>query len=420
MCSGTALLLGVAFLGCAGKPASRTVPKQAPAAAGSAQSAGNLPSEKACLKLAARIEETMNAGDASVFDGALDIDAVLDRALFGLEVSSELRAGLRSGMTSGSNLAQATCKAIAGGGSYKLLRVHDVAGERRALFRMISGSGFNYHDLSLAQGRDDATKVVDIYIFLAGEHFSAIVRRGALPALAEAKKSFLGKMLGSESDFMANLDDIQKMQALAAQGKHKEALAECLKLPASLQKDRNILVQRVTYAAKVGATAYNAAVADYRKWHPESPALQLMLLDYHFYRKEFDEALACIDGLDKTVGGDSYLDFMRANLHYSAGRTEEARATALKAVEREPTLIQPYWSLLTLSVEAKDFAETARLLTIVEEGFPVRFDALEEAEPYAEFVKSPEYEKWLAARAAREKEGGGDATPAPAGGATQE
>ncbi|MHC5054588.1 MAG: tetratricopeptide repeat protein, partial [Planctomycetota bacterium] len=166
---------------------------------------------------------------------------------------------------------------------------------------------------------------MDIYLFLAGENYSMIVRREVLPALAEENKSLLGRLLASESDFVASRSNIRKMQALARKGRHKEALAVCLRLPASLQEDRNILMQSVAYAKKVDAVAYNAAVDAYKKWHPDSPALQLMLIDYHFYRKELDEALACIDALDKSVGGDPYLDFTRAGLHYAAGRPAKAK-----------------------------------------------------------------------------------------------
>jgi tetratricopeptide (TPR) repeat protein len=408
----SAMLPGAILLGCSEKPT--PPPAQEVSGAGAAQPAAELPSEEACLELAQRIEETMDAGDPSAFKDAFDANRMLDTALAGLELSADQRNQFGAGVLSSFNLAEQICAGIAKDGSYRLLRFHSVAGERRALFRMITAGGVNYHDLILARGSNGTPKIVDIHIYLAGERMSATVRRGALPVLAEANKSIVEKLLGSESDFVANLGSIQKMQALSQQGKHSEALAECLKLPASLQKDRNILVQRVAIATQVDPTAHNAAVADYRKWHPNSAALHLMLIDCHFYRKDFAEALACVDALDEAVGGDPYLDFMRANLHHSAGRPTEARNSALKAIEDEPTLIQPHWTLLTLALEAKDFAEIARLLTVMEKKFSLRFDALEEAEPYAEFVKSPEYAKWLAARETRETEGTGDSEPGAA------
>jgi tetratricopeptide (TPR) repeat protein len=394
----SALFMSAVLFGCAEKPASTTVPTTVPADKSVDQLGKDTLDEDACRQLAMSIEKTMNALDESAFKAAIDIDAMMDRAVAGLEVPANLRRDFLAGLRSTMNFSRGIRKAIEADGSYKFLRIHNVDGEPRVIFRMIAGGAVNYHDLILAPGKDGALKIVDIYPALAGENVSATLRRSLLPVLVEENKSFLGKLLGSESDFIANLPSIKKMQDLARQGRHKEALAACLALPASLQKDRSILAQRVTYATKVDSTAYNAAVADYKKWHPKSPALQMMLIDYYFNRKEFDKALECVDALDKSVGGDSYQDFMRANLHYAAGKPAEARVAALRSVEREPTLIQPYWTLLTLALEAKDFAEIARLLTLVEARFPLRFDALEQVEEYAEFVKSPEYAKWLAAR----------------------
>ena len=404
-----ALLLGVAFLGCAEKSA----PTSGVGAGETARPASELPSEEACLKLARRIEETMNAGDPSAFKDAFDANRMLDTALAGLELSAEQRNQFGTGVLSSFSLAEKICREVAKDGSYRLLRVYCVAGERRALFRMITGGGMNYHDLILARGSSGTPKIVDIHLYLAGERMSATVRRDALPVLAEANKSIVEKLLGYENDFIANLGSIQDMQALAQRGWHKEALAKCLKLPKSLQKDRSILLQRVAFATQVDATAHNAAVDDYRKWYPNSPGLHLMLIDYHFYRKEFAEALACVDALDESVGGDPYLDSMRANLHHSAGRPAETKEAALRVIEAMPTLANPHWLLVQLALEAKEFSEVAHLLAILEERCDQRIipEKMQASGLYAEFVKSPEYAKWLAAR---KTEGGGDSEPGAA------
>jgi len=72
-----------------------------------------------------------------------------------------------------------------------------------------------------------------------------------------------------------------------------------------------------------------------------------------------------------------------------------------KAIALEPTLHEPYWELVYLSLQTKDFDRTVELLNRIQRELHVRIADLEKLPTYAEFVKSDAYRKWKAARAAK-------------------
>ena len=62
-----------------------------------------------------------------------------------------------------------------------------------------------------------------------------------------------------------------------------------------------------------------------------------------------------------------------------------------RAIAAEPTLEDPYWTLVQISLDEKKFDETARLLTRIEKTFGLTLGDLTDVDVYAEFVKSAEY-----------------------------
>ena len=100
------------------------------------------------------------------------------------------------------------------------------------------------------------------------------------------------------------------------------------------------------------------------------------------------------------MDGDAFLDFQQADLYELAGERSKAKESLRRAVAREPALAAPHLMLVGIALGEKDFAEAARLLDGIENDCHVKIDDLMKIAPYADFVKSPEYEVW---RKAREK-----------------
>ena len=69
-----------------------------------------------------------------------------------------------------------------------------------------------------------------------------------------------------------------------------------------------------------------------------------------------------------------------------------ARSAAQQAIIKEPGLVDAYWLLVTISLRTHEFDETTRLLAEMRQKFALSYQ-LESAADYAEYVKSPEYER---------------------------
>jgi len=358
--------------------------------------------DPAYLKFAQQVQASINAGDSSLLDRQIDYDAIVDRAIGAYDVEQAFKDGFRKGVkskTAEAGLGKQILAATKGTGSYTFLRMVRIGNEDRALFRLLpAGDGVNYHGLVLQKGKSGEIKVVDFFNFMNGELMSETFRRGFVAIAAERQKGFLAKLIGREGEYVSNLPKIKEMQTLGKQGKVAEALQVYAALPPSVQKDKTIQVLRVTYASKLSDKQYTEAMDYYRRNFPGDASVDLVTLDGLIIASKYAEAVAAIDRVDKNVGGDAYLGVLRANVYLLAGKYGRAKESARKAIADEPGLKPAYWSLVTISLEEKDFKETARLLTAIEKQLQIKLNDLQNSEIYAGFVETPEYAEWMKGR----------------------
>lgn len=377
--------------------------------------------EKACLEFAGKIEATINAGDPSLMDGAMDKEELLTRTIRGMDLSDQAKAGIRTGWA-GLNMGSAVVgQNIKNGGSYKFLRLRLVDGEPRALFRLINSSegGVNYHDMVLVAPDKGEVRFADLFIYLAGERISDTLRRSLLPLAVHEQRGLLAKLTGQESDYIKSLPAITRMQQQNREGKPEQALKTVKALPASVQRDKNILIQRIGFAnAAEDGKEFTAAVEDFQKAFPGDPALDLLLLQSLQLNKKYDEYMKAADNLDRKLGGDPYIHVLKAGVLSEQQKLDAARESAKTAIAAEPSMKAAYWTLLSILLAQKDYAETARNLTVVEDDLGVQLaDDLGQVEIFAEFAKSEEGRKWQASRKQSAPPAPGQApapTPAPA------
>lgn len=357
--------------------------------------------EKTFLDFAKKIEVTINAGDASLLDKAIDMNALLARTLQGLKVPTQLMNGFRAGMGGKFKFGtMVVTRSIQNGGSYKFLRLRSANGETRALFRLLQtdDGGLNYHELVLTLPPKGAPRIVDLYIHAGGEYTSHTLRRAFLPVIAEKNKGFFARLTGQQSDYIKSFPKIRAMQQLARQGKKAEALAALKALPASLQTDKNILLLRVLYTIEGDEAEYAAAFEAMRKAYPKDPCLDLLCLDALILKKKYAETIRAADRIDRSIGGDPYLHVFRSNVYYAEKKLDKARQCAEKAIAAEPALTDAHFNLITICLDQKDYAKVAAILTVLEKDLGVELNDLTEVPVYADFVKSDEYKKWLAGR----------------------
>jgi hypothetical protein len=337
------------------------------------------------------------ARDPAAANALIDWDAIFDTATGGLGVAEPVRVqfiarGRESAATTG--LAAQLVRAVLSGGDVSFVRGRSAGVECRAVLRVIQETGLNYYDARLVV-RDGRVLARDIDIARAGEPVSATIRRYFL-MFAAAQSSV--PPAASDGELFHHARELQSLFAAADAADHTQVLEIVAGLPPSLREDEAILQVRAIAAAQAGPEEHSAAIDALRAACPNAPGLALACIDLHARRGEQEECLAAIDRLDAQIGGDPYLDAVRATACFVARDYPQATRLIEQAINAMPDLLQLYWIRVAIALAERDHDETAAWLDRITTKFGVACTDLEQVPDYAEFVKSPEYRDWQARR----------------------
>jgi hypothetical protein len=351
-------------------------------------------------EFAARFEKAVNSGDDVEVNNLIDMAALFERSLRDLGMSEEDRRAFqkRAGYApkQGGGFGQRITREIAEGTSYTFLRTHTIQDEVRALFRLIASDGsVDYQDLVLARRPDGQIKCLDVHQFRLGEPFSRTIHRQVIPQLVEDDPKLKERLHGAARAFVDHQAEVQGIERSLSRGEPRDALKLCDKLPASLQEEKSILLMRLRATQRRGGEPYRQAFDKLRARYPNDTGLDLHAIDYHLLRKEHVRALEMVARLDTALGGDPYLNVVRARVHGDAGDGAAERRAGLKAIKDDPALEPAYWVLVDASLREKNFDDTLKWLREIEKKFSPRLVDFSTVPDYADFVKSPQYQEWL-------------------------
>src|SRR5205823_6036781 len=131
---------------------------------------------------------------------------------------------------------------------------------------------------------------------------------------------------------------------------------------------------------------------------PSDPSVSIVLMVSLADSGRFAEALAAVDALEKAVGGDAYLEFKRSEILFIAEDYERAKQAALRAIQAEKTLAQPYNMMVRISVRKNLFSDAVRWLISLERDAGAQLADLTKIEEFKEFIASSEYREWAKSR----------------------
>lgn len=366
--------------------------------------AGTQPTDEECQAFANSFIAALEVGDLNQINDLINWNAILDRAISGIPSKKSLVDGFRQGFLQSvkgpAGVAGQIIQQLQLGGEYTDLRIHDVNGEKRVLFRFLLGNdgGINYHDMILAKDQQGQVRAVDIYVFLSAEFMSQSFRRAFIPLAAEGSKSIFARLTQSENDFVKHIDKIHEMANLLRTGQYVGVDRIYRTLPESLQREKSILLIRMQAAVQVNEALYAESIDAFQRFHPQDACIDMMSIDNFLMKKQFAKAFECIDRLDDSVGGDPYLNVLRANAKLQQQENNEAKKYAKLAIEQEPGAFAGYQALINVSIADKNFDETVRLLEDVQTKFEIEFEDFTQIEEFSDFVKSPQYKKWIELR----------------------
>ena len=243
----------------------------------------------------------------------------------------------------------------------------------------------------------------DIHLACNGELASETLRRPQLKCAAEQGQGPPGHPPSASRIWVPHIPKLNAMLKACIDRKYSAAVAIYRSLPAEIRTDKSIFLRYLWAAEAVGDTEFLLALDGFRRQFPNDPALEFQNIDYFRLMRNFDEALRSIDKAEKSIGGDPYLNALRAKLMVKAWRFKEARAAADKAIEQEPGLTHGYWGRIDVALAEANHADTLLYLKKLVENTGHVVSDLRKHQEYQVFVKSPEYREWVGWNAARKK-----------------
>jgi len=355
------------------------------------------PTEAEARQYAEQFIEALSKPNVARASMMIDWDVLLDRATADGGGSKRFRDGFIKGAKENAQLssyAQQMAKMVGDGAQISLLRIRGDEKERRALLRvLLPNGGVTYNDLLLVRDDKGFVRAADVYAYATGEYFSAGMRRMYLSALA-AEPTAMQRLAGKQNTSIEAIRMYKEMSEKTMAGQNQEAVNLFKRMPPELRKEKIVLVGYVSASANLDEAQYQAAIEELRKTYPNDAGIDLMLIDGFYLKKRYDDALTAVDRLDTSLGGDPYLDTLRANILVEKGDLDAAYRYASRGAGREPSLAAAQWSLVSISLARKNFDETARLLTHLRDDLHVQPGDLTTAPVYAEFVRSGAYRRW--------------------------
>jgi tetratricopeptide (TPR) repeat protein len=353
-------------------------------------------SDDEAKQFAAALEQALANDDEPAFHGLIDWKAMANEATTGFGLPAAAQASLANGLVTGVTQPGVFVNALKQGGTarYQLTRLEEIDGRKYAWFRLINDSGVNFHRFRLTK-TGDMIHSDELYVMLSGEPMSETWRRLMLPVATEQNKNWLQKLATQESDFVANIDKFQQLSQQCRSQDYAGALATYNSMPDSMKKDRLIMILRYQAAMGSGESEIIAAADDFRAAHPDAKAIDMMMIDAHVLRKEFAEAIACLDRVQQEVGADSYLESLAASMYLEQQDEPQAIARLKKAIKLAPVASEAYWTLLPLALAQHDSATVAEVLTELHDLDELNIEGLKELPNYPEFAESPEGKAWL-------------------------
>jgi tetratricopeptide (TPR) repeat protein len=356
--------------------------------------------EPECETFGRQLERHFAAGDKGYYVRSFDADRVLDKLIASHPAAAaELEPQRAEFKKQFNDFLFAKMNQT---GSLKFLRVKRVRGEPRVLCRVLaSEKGLDYLEITLERGSRGGPRVADAFDLLTGETVSESFSRAFFVPLAVQDKTLQQELFHGQSDLTKFYPEWSQLAKLNAQGKHQQVLSLFNKLPASLQTEKFILLEKVHAASDTNEEAYLEALELWARSYPNDAGTEILAIDGFMFRKKYGKALECVERLDKLVGGDAHLDYLRAEFYERLGDTEKSRQAANRVINREPELLEPYFFLLASLSRKHQFPSGVSVLNRLwsASNLPkaMVIQIVEAGKDYAPLVKSDEYRKWRGA-----------------------
>ncbi len=354
-------------------------------------------SEEEAERVGRAFAKFMSQRDYDAVYALFDLDQLVDLACYGFDPESRFRRDFVKGFNKNRhdyvrNLAVGlqdmpfvTC-----------LRIVEKKGVQHAVIRLHgSETSFTYLNLIIAKRPSGHAAIVDLVPVAVGEAQSRTIRRFFLAAVASASRSIVERLTKQDNEVVENLSKIQQIVLSRQQGDDAEALRIYDSLPESLRMSKLFL--SIALSASINLEKlerHQQLVDEYRRRYPDDVTADMILIDYYAIKENHAEMLKAIDRIDKGIGGDPFLDLIRAQAKLGEQDWTAARKLAQSVIDDVPNARYAYWTAFEAAFQLKDNADATRQLKVLFEDFGVEVRDLESEPDYKELTDSAEYQEF--------------------------
>ena len=348
------------------------------------------------------IVDDLNNSSLERFARAIDRDDMLER-IFGLRlIDQRVKQSFRESFDDNLlNILKSAFASTEGNIRAAWLGFGSKGDRGRAIVRYdLPDFQFNYHEYELRLDGKGRVVIVDWVDFMDGEKFSDGV--GVQLVAMNPGKPAVRKLLdfqGPTEQQVFQMTELLKASRDMQVDRYFDILGN---LDAKMRSQRVVVLTSVHLTkATRNRRKLRSALIDVDKYFPEEPLYSLMLLDYYFPSRKYEEAMQVLLRLQSRLGvPDAAMAARLSAASLVLGNTEDALSYAERALQMEPGLELAWWSALRSRTALEQFGGAVEALDQLEKtfGYTLGPEAFEKDPSMADLLLSSEYEKWLDSR----------------------
>ena len=347
------------------------------------------------------IVDDLNKGSLERFENAIDQEDMLER-IFGLRlIDQKVKKGFREDFeTNLQPILKSAFAATEGNIRAAWLGFGSKGNQGKAIVRYdLPDFQFAYHEYELRLDRRGRVIIVDWIDFLEGERFSDGM--GTYLVSLNPGKPAVRKLLDFQGPSEQQVFQVTEMLK-ASRDRNINRYFEILEGANEEIRGQRVIVLTSVHLSKAtrNRRKLRTALIDVDKYFPEEPLFSLMLLDFYFPSRMYEEAMNALLRLQARLRvQDSAMAARLSAASLVLGNDEDAIAYAEQAVQMEPGLELGWWSALRARTAMQQYAGAVEALDMLERSFGYTLDqaGFEKDPAMAGLLQSSEFEEWFLA-----------------------
>lgn len=257
-------------------------------------------------------------------------------------------------------------------------------GEHIIVYRGFSDAGINYFELLLGK-KDDEIKIIDIYVATSFEYISTTIYE------------LLNNMNGG-ADSKTISDSFQKVVEAISNQEYEQALEylELIDEGSPYRETKLFMLYELNIYAQIDDDKYIEKIEQFKLKYGNNAGVNLMLIDYHLLKEDYDASLECIAELQDKYPEDHLINILKGTIYSLKKDYSNSIYYYEIAAKNYPDMLEIQDYLLVTYFEAGDYENGFKTIdSLIEADYFTNEDAeLYLLSTYDNFAEWPEYQKW--------------------------